>query len=75
MRQGNLKHPRDNDCPNTIKGQSYHLRLWTGALECTWPAQLPLSTRFRDAMPFSTAPPTLLRARSLPYRPGTHLDS
>ena len=48
---------------------------WTHALECTWLARLPLSARFRDAMPFSTALPTLLRARSLPYRPGTHLDS
>ena len=48
---------------------------WTHALECTWLARLPLPARFRDAMPFSTAPPTLLRARSLPYRPGTHLDS
>ena len=42
---------------------------WTHALECTWPARLPLPARFRDAMPSSTAPPTLLRARSLPLPP------
>ena len=30
---------------------------WTGALECTWPAQTPLPARFRDAIPSSTTPP------------------
>ena len=42
---------------------------WTHALECTWPARLPPPARLRDAMPSSTAPPTLLRARSLPLPP------
>jgi len=44
---------------------------WSGALECTWPARLPLPALFRDEMPSSTAPPTLPTLPTSP-RPTRH---